>query len=78
MPAARDAVEGRWHLRRTITMSIALKNHVITIITIYPSNFENIFISSLQLQYMPTCLRGNHLAKNHRSRSQGSTRIKAQ
>ena len=52
----------------TITMSIALKNHAITIITIYPSNFTNIFIICLQFpQHMPTCLRRNHLANYHRS-----------
>ena len=38
-------------------MSIALKNHVITIITTYPSNLENIFIICLPLgayAYMST------------------------
>ena len=60
----------------TITMSIALKNHVITLITTYPSNLENIFIICVQLQHMPTCLRRNHLAKYHRSPPQESTRIK--
>ena len=54
MPAARDEVEGRWHLQRDKKI---MKNHVITIITTYPSNLENIFIICLQWQHMPTYLR---------------------
>ena len=35
----------------TIQISIALKNHVITIIITYPPNLENLFIICLKLGY---------------------------
>ena len=66
MPAARDRVEGRWHLRRDNKNVYRPENHAITIIIIYPPNLENIFIICLQLGYS-IYLHGyadtNHLAK---------------